>query len=33
MKAMKDKKKFGGTSPVSKNCKKFGYGYSSSSIY
>lgn len=27
MKAMKDKKKFGGTSPVSKNrnCKKFGY--------
>lgn len=29
MKAMKNKKKFGGTSPVSKNrnCKKFGYGY------
>lgn len=29
MKAMKDKRKFGGASPVSKNhnCKKFGYSY------
>ena len=29
MKAMKDKKKFGGTSSASKNrsCKKFGYSY------
>lgn len=29
MKAMKDKRKFGGASPISKNrnCKKFGYSY------
>lgn len=29
MKAMKDKKKFGGASLISKNhsCKSFGYGY------
>lgn len=29
MKAMRDKRKFGGASPVSKNrnCKKFGYSY------
>lgn len=29
MEAMKDKRKFGGASPISKNrnCKKFGYSY------